>query len=531
MSTKKKLITARWVTYVLALLLTACVYQGGKKESSHHSQYSQLKGWTETLTIPELHQKLTSRELTAVELTQFYLQQIEQKDSELNSIIMINPDALKIAAQLDLEAEQGKFRSELHGIPIVIKDNIETRDMPTTAGSLALKDNFTGRDATLIKGLRDAGAIILAKANLSEWANIRSERSSSGWSAIGGQTHNPHDTSRSTCGSSSGSGAAVAANLAVAAVGTETDGSITCPAAMTGVVGFKPTVGVVSRFGIVPISVTQDTAGAMTKHVIDAAVLLKYMSSEDSQDSATVDLRAAQDLSISTEKLDKSRSIPQYKLGLMHSSATAHEAVAAIEKKLVKQLSAHQVKLVQDLKTEPYPEFWADSYNVLLFELKHTLNEYLAALPTEANQLTLEKLIEFNHQHKDQEMKYFQQEIFEKAEKKGGLESKEYQEALRRVRKETQSTLKSMINDNELDAMIAITRAPAWKIDRINGDHFNGGISSYAAIAGYPHITIPLDDVFGLPIGISVMGLHNHDQKVLEIAASLERFIRDSYSK
>ncbi len=488
----------------------------------------QIERWTQQDTIYQLQQKMQQQQLSAVQLTQFYLDKIATQDAQYNSVIAVNPDALAIAQAMYKELKNGQVRSPLHGIPIILKDNIETQDMPTTAGSLALQNNQTKRDATLSKNLRDAGAIILAKANLSEWANIRSERSSSGWSAVGGQTKNPHDVTRSACGSSSGSGAVIAANFAVAAVGTETNGSITCPASITGVVGVKPTVGLVSRSGIVPISHTQDTAGPMTKNVTDAAILLQYMSSEDDTDSATKDYDFKRNVNYLADKKRSAKALSQLKLGLLQSSATSHEAVAALETALVELLEAQSVPLTKELQHKPYDGFWSDTYTVLLFELKHTLNHYLANLPNPLNQLTLEKLIQFNRDNKEQEMRFFQQEIFEKAQQKDSLKNPDYQQALSKIRNETRSSINQKMDEHQLDALIAITRGPAWKIDKINGDHASGGVSTYSAVSGYPHITIPLGKVFGLPIGLSIMGKANQEQQLFEIAYALEQLLKES---
>lgn len=508
---------------------------GATSDRGSSEEYSQLSEELESLTrratVFELNKAIQEGEITSLQLTQFYLQKIKQEDSQFNSVITVNPDALMIAKQLDREAAQGQYRSPLHGLPILIKDNIETKDMPTTAGSLALQNNVTERDATLVSRLREAGAVILGKTNLSEWANIRSLRSSSGWSAIGGQTRNPHDITRSTCGSSSGSAAAIAANFAVAAIGTETDGSITCPASMTGIVGFKPTVGAVSRFGIVPISHTQDTAGPMAKSVTDAAIITQVLSAFDPKDKATEKVHSKTRQFIPSVVFNSFYYMNNRKIALLHSSATEHEAVAAIENNFVEQLKAkHQVEFKPKFKPAPPPSFWGDSYQVLLFQLKHTLNQYLANLPNEYNQLTLAQLIEFNQAHRESEMRYFQQEIFESAEQKGELDSVEYQSALKSIQEEARDTLNGILENDEVDVAIAITRGPAWKIDLINGDHFNGGVSTFAAIAGYPHITIPLDNVHGLPIGLSIIGKAGDDSKVLQVGIALEEFIQNRYT-
>ncbi|NVK86880.1 MAG: amidase [Gammaproteobacteria bacterium] len=491
---------------------------------SHTTQTaaSELEVITRSQNILELQELMQQEQLSAVALVEFYLAKIEQQDQRYRSIITINPAARQQAKQLDAERRNGKIRSPLHGIPIIVKDNIETIEMPTTAGSLVLKDNVTNRDATLIANLRQAGAIILAKANLSEWANIRSERSSSGWSAVGGQTRNPLALNRSPCGSSSGSAVAVAANFAVAAIGTETNGSITCPASVTGVVGIKPTVGLVSRHRIVPISHTQDTAGPMAKSVIDAALLLQYMSSADQADEQTLD-----DSFDRTQKLAPAPQnlITTMRLGLVQSAATRHEAVATLEHQLSEKLAAKQWLAARDLAHSPYRNFWSDTYTVLLYQLKHDLNRYLSQLPPSHSQLTLEKIIAFNQQYHQQEMPFFQQEIFVKAQQKGPLTENDYQNALTRITQETQTSLDRMLSNQKLDALIAITRGPAWSIDRVNGDNTVGGVSTYSAVAGYPHITIPLGKVHGLPIGLSIMGRKGDERRLIALAYSLEQWL------
>lgn len=476
---------------------------------------------TEKATIPELHQLMREGELSASQLTEFYLHQIEQKNAQLNAVIATNPDALAAAKKLDESYASGEPMGPLHGIPILIKDNIETADMPTTAGSLILKDNHTNRDATLVKKLRDAGAVILGKANLSEWANIRSERSSSGWSAIGGQTRNPHDITRSPCGSSSGSGSAVAANLSVAAIGTETNGSITCPASANGIVGLKPTVGSVSRMGIVPISHTQDTAGPMTKSVIDTAIIMQVIQGTDSQDKAT-QILAGKQLTINLP--DESYQLKGKRVGVLKSRAMSHEGVKKTIDKVKQSLQQQGAILVEDLVTNPYEGFVGDTYQVLLYEFKTDLNQYLAALPNDNNQLTLEKIIEFNRQNKETEMKYFQQEVFEKSQAKGPLSESSYIETLAKVRQATREDgLDKLISENKLDVVISATLGPAWKIDLVNGDNFGGSFSTYSAVSGYPHLTLPMGKVHGLPVGLSITAGPLSEQALIDFAYAFEK--------
>jgi len=484
-------------------------------------EFIEIEKLTKQSSIAELQNKMNSDQITATKLTQFYLQKIDRENSKLNAIISINPKALDEAKRLDKERTAGKLRGSLHGIPIVVKDNIETINMPTTAGSLALKNNHTYRDATLIKNLKQSGAIILAKSNLSEWANFRTERSSSGWSAMGGQTRNPLDLNRSACGSSSGSAAAIAGNLAVAAVGTETDGSVTCPSSATGIVGIKPTVGLVSRFGIVPLAHSQDTAGPMAKSVIDAALLLSAMQGEDKLDPATL----AQSFNFKDvyQTTSKSASLKGLRIGILESRVKPHEGVEKVYQSAIDKLKKAGAITIPDLKVERYKEFSDDSYSVLLYEFKHDINQYLKSLPNKLNTLNLEKLIEFNQANAEQEMPYFQQEIFVKAQEKGLLTDKAYTEALSRLREATREEgLDKLVKENDLDIIISPTLGAAWSIDEINGDQYTGGYSSYSAISGYPYLTIPMGKVHHLPIGLSVIGLSNQEAKIIEIAKAME---------
>jgi len=489
----------------------------------------QLKNLVQQSTIPQLIQAMKEKQLTATELTQFFIQQIDELNPQLNAVVAMNPDAISIAMQLDEALSHGKLRGPLHGIPILVKDNIETETMPTTAGSLALKDNFTHRDAPIIAKLKRAGAIILGKTNLSEWANMRSERSSSGWSAIGGQTRNPHDLNRSTCGSSSGSGAAVAAFLSVAAIGTETNGSITCPSSANGIVGIKPTVGLLSRHGIVPISHTQDTAGPMTRSVIDAAILLSVMQGFDEKDPATNIAKGHLNYDYTPEQ--SSISLKGKRLGVLYAAPLAHEQVESLFNQTKQMLEQEGALLVEGLSTEPYDHFYQDSYDVLLYEFKATLNDYLAQLPNEYKSLTLEKLIQFNQAHATKEMPYFQQEIFEKSQQKATLTDQKYLTALQKVHQATRADgLDKMLKEHNLDAIITVTLTPAWSIDRINGDHFTGSFSTYPAVSGYPHLTLPMGKVHHMPVGLSITGGALSEKELIAIAHRLEQLIGYKYN-
>ena len=430
------------------------------------------------------------------------LERIERWDDELNAVIALDPSAVKQAVARDRERAAGHLRGPLHGVPVLIKDNIETRELPTTAGSLALAGNTTGRDAHVVARLRDQGLVVLGKANLSEWANFRSERSSSGWSGVGGQTRNPHDPTRSPCGSSSGSAAAVAAGYVALAVGTETNGSVICPASVNGIVGIKPTVGLVSRHGIVPIAHSQDTAGPMAANVRDAAYLLDAMAGYDPADPA-----APRDRGVFARRyadaLDP-RGLEGKRIGVVRSLAGFHEGVDEAFERAIADLAAGGAEIVDGLALPEYPEGFGDAaYDVLLYEFKHDLNAYLAGLPGAEAELTLESLIEFNRRHAQAEMKWFRQEVFLKAQETDGLESAAYREALHRVQSFSRAGIDDLLAEHDLDLLISPSNTPAWKIDLVVGDRWLGSSSSFPARAGYPHVTVPMGFVHGLPVGLS----------------------------
>lgn len=474
-------------------------------------------------TVPELQSRLQSGDLTSASLTRHYLDRIAQRNPELNAVIAVDPTAMEQARALDADRAQDDGRGPLHGIPVLLKDNIETRDQPTTAGSLALESNDTGRDAALVAELRAAGAVILGKANLSEWANFRSERSSSGWSAVGGQSRNPHDPTRSPCGSSSGSAAAVAAGMAPLAIGTETNGSVVCPASANGVVGIKPTVGLVSRTHIVPISHSQDTAGPMGRNVADAVLLLEAMMGADDADPATGAVEETRDWRLASHLRDD--GLAGKRIGVVRSEAGFHSEVDELFEEAIADMEDAGAEIVDDLAFERPEGFSQATYNVLLYEFKHDLNAYLAGLPDdELSGLTLGELIAFNEEHADEEMPWFGQEIFEKAQAKGSLDDEAYREALSLSQQATREDgIDRLIAEHDLDALIAPTGAPAWKIDRINGDHFIGGSSTYPAVAGYPNITLPMGAVHGMPVGLSIFGTRLSEPVLIEIAAGFER--------
>ncbi|MBX2820573.1 MAG: amidase [Rhodothermaceae bacterium] len=474
-----------------------------------------------TSTILELQDAMESGELSAEQLTQFYLDQITAKNDRLRAVIATNPQALETARSLDAERASGEVRGPLHGIPILLKDNIETMEQPTTAGSLALLDNMTNRDAFVAAQLREAGAVFLGKANLSEWANFRSERSSSGWSGVGGQTRNPHNTNKSPCGSSSGSGSAVAGLMAVAALGSETNGSVVCPSAINGVVGIKPTIGLVSRHGIVPISHSQDTAGPMARNVTDAAILLEAMIGYDEADAVTA-AAEAQGTPDFTSTLNAG-ALEGKRVGVIRSSTGYHEGVDALFEKTVEALSNAGVTVVDSLRQDRYSGMGGDTYNILLYEFKADLNAYFAGLPNQLDTLTLETLIQFNKDNEAREMPYFKQEIFEKSNAKGPLTDSEYLDALEKAQEATRNGIDNLLQEHDLDALIAPSYSAAWSIDLVNGDHFLGGFSTFAAVAGYSHITVPMGKLHGLPVGLSFVSTAFDEAGLIELAFAYEQ--------
>jgi len=435
------------------------------------------------------------------------LQRIEQQDRHYRAVLHLNPNAESLAAERDsVPVEQ---RGSLHGIPVLVKDNIETADMPTTAGAHALADVRTGRDAGVVRRLREAGAIILGKTNLSEWANFRSERASSGWSGLGGQTRNAADRSRSPCGSSSGSAVAVALGYVPLAVGTETNGSVICPAAINGVVGFKPTVGALPADGIIPIAHTQDTAGPMTLSVADAALAHAVLAGLDPEPVVAA-VRAG--------------NAGGLRIGILRGASGYHEGVDALFDIAIAELRRAGATLVDDLAFGRYEGFGADSYAVLLHEFKHDLNAWFAALPEPGRVTSLEELIAFNIAHAEEALPYFGQEIFIKAQATEGLDSDIYRDALTRIRRATREDgIDGLLAEHDLDFLIAPSTGPAWSIDLVNGDHYLGGFSTYPAVAGYPHLTVPMGTVHGLPIGLSITSRRDADVPVLALGHAFEQ--------
>ena len=477
------------------------------------------------ITISELQNSMKIGKLSAEKITEKYLDRIKDLDKKINSIIEINPDAIQIAKQLDQERKAGKIRSAIHGIPVVIKDNIDTADkMLTTAGSLALADNYARLDAFLVKKLREAGAIILGKTNLSEWANFRSTKSSSGWSGRGDQTRNPYILDRNPCGSSSGTGSAISANLATVGIGTETDGSIVCPANNCGLVGIKPTVGLISRSGIIPISHTQDTAGPMARTVTDAVILLNALIGTDTADSATRLTRQNGSLKDYTQFLKT--NIKGKKIGIAKQYFGKNDKSDQIIETAYKELEKNGAKLV-DVKFPNFNKFGDAEFEVLLYEFKAGLNKYLSNATTKHKKLI--ELIEFNEKNAEREMPHFKQEIFLMAEAKGGLNERKYILALQKCQLLSKTKgIDFVVEQNKLDAILAPTGGPAWMTDLVNGDcgsHYIGS-SSEAAVSGYPAITVPVGFIGGLPFGVSFFGKAFSESTLINIAFAFEQITK-----
>lgn len=479
----------------------------------------------EEATIADLQGRMTQGTLTAHRLTQAYLARIDALDRRgpaLRAVIETNPDALKIAQDLDAERKAKGPRGPLHGIPILLKDNVDTADgMNTTAGSLALEGSRPATDAFLAARLRQAGAILLGKANMSEWANFRSSRSSSGWSARGGQCRNPYALDRNPCGSSSGSGVAVSANLCAAAVGTETDGSIVCPSTTTGIVGIKPTVGGVSRAGIIPISHSQDTAGPMARTVADAAALLAAMAGADPRDPATAAMAGKVP---DVPKLLDPDGLRGARIGVARNLAGFHERVDRVFEDALAEMKRRGAIVVDPVEIPHTKELEEPEFEVLLYEFKADLNAYLAERKPGAQAKTLSDLIAFNEAHREREMPFFGQELFLKAQEKEDLTTPAYLEALAKCRRlSREEGIDAAMVEHSLDALVAPTGGPAWTTDLVNGDHFTGGNSSPAAVAGYPNITVPAGHVAGLPVGISFLGRAWSEPTLIRLAYAFEQ--------
>jgi len=475
-------------------------------------------------TIVDLQIAMAAGELTSRSLTETYLARIETVDPTLRSVLETNPDALAIADAMDAERRSGSVRGSLHGIPVLVKDNVDTSDrMQTTAGSFALGDVRPARDAFAVGRLRDAGAVILGKANLSEWANFRSTRSSSGWSARGGQCRNPYDLDRSPCGSSSGSGVAVSANLCAVAVGTETDGSIVCPSSVNGIVGIKPTVGLVSRSGLVPVSHSQDTPGPMARTVGDAAALLTALAGVDERDAATADARVEPEYAAFLDP----HGLRGARIGVARRLAGFNDRVDRLFEDALAAIRDLGAELLDPADIPHTDELEDPELEVFLYEFKADLEAYLGSLGPSQPHRTLADLIAFNAEQADVEMPFFGQELFEKAAEKGPLTEPAYLDALAICRRLSRDEgIDAVMDEHRLDALVAPSNAPAWRIDYANGDHDVGGNSTPAAVAGYPNVTVPMGFAFDLPIGISFMGRAWSEGILIRLASAFEHATR-----
>jgi amidase len=473
-------------------------------------------------TILELSDKMRSGELTCYRIVSNYLDLIRVYDPPLRSVIEINPEAFEIAKNLDAERAAGKTRGPLHGIPILLKENIDTADqMQTTSGSLALEGNIALRDAFLVEQLRKAGALILGKTNLSEWANFRSTKSSSGWSSRGGQCRNPYALDRSPCGSSSGSGVAVASNFCAAAIGTETDGSIVCPSQTNGIVGIKPTLGLVSRSGIIPIAHSQDTAGPMARTVSDAAILLGCLTGLDERDAAT-------GASVGRVETDYTRFLDKdglkgARIGISRNFVGKDKRVEKIFEHAIAVIKNLGAEIVDPANVDNESKYSKTELEVLLYEFKADLNAYLTEHPS-APRRSMAEITAHNEQNKTRIMPFFGQERMEQAQKKGNLTTKKYLAALEKNQRLSREGIDLLMAKHHLDALIAPTGCPAWMIDLINGDQYpGGGFSTAAAVAGYPHITVPMGYIYGLPVGLSLFGAAWTEGKLIQYAYAFEQ--------
>ncbi|RTY82087.1 amidase [Flavobacterium sp. LS1P28] len=506
------------------LLITGCTSGTKKNEDSVSVEDFNAVFELDEETISSVREKLTSGKYTSEQLVQLYLKRIEAIDTngpQLHSVIEVNPDALAIAVALDKELKAGKSRGPLHGIPVLIKDNIDTADkMLTTAGSLAMAGNSASKDAFVVKKLREAGAVIIGKTNLSEWANFRSTQSCSGWSSRGGQTKNPYILDHNPCGSSAGSGAAVSANLCVVAVGTETDGSIVCPASVNGVVGIKPTVGLVSRSGIIPISKTQDTAGPMARTVTDAAILLGVIAAVDQDDTVTLESKGKAQKDYTTF-LDKN-ALKGKRIGIEKKPQGNNKYINALLDAAVNLLKKQGAIIIEIDYLEKINALGQAEFEVLQYEFKDGLNTYLAT--ANAKVKSLKDVIDFNTANEDKAMPYFKQETLESSNAKKGLEDKKYLEALTVSFEGSKSVLNTVFKENKLDAICGITMGPACSIDMIYGDRWGGySLTSPAAASGYPHITVPCGLAYDLPVGLSFFGMQYTEGKLIGLGYAYEQ--------
>ena len=480
----------------------------------------------EEITITELQDGMKSGRFTARSLVEKYTKRIEDIDRRgpaVNAIIEMNPDALSIAQEIDRERKAKGPRGPLHGIPVLIKDNIDTDDrMMTTAGSLALVGSKPAKDSFVAQKLRAAGAVILGKTNLSEWANIRSSHSTSGWSGRGGLTRNPYALNRNPCGSSSGTGAGISANMAAAGIGTETDGSIVCPSSSNGLAGIKPTVGLVSRSGIIPISHSQDGAGPMCRTVRDAAIVLGALTGVDPEDGATA--ASAGKSQANYEQYCDANGLQGARIGVVRKYFGFNDAVDRLMEQAIAVMKKQGAIVIDPVEITTLGKFDDSELTVFLYELKADLNAYLARLGASAPVKTLEDIIAFNEHNRAKEMPYFGQDLFIKSQAKGPLTEKEYTDALAKNHQLARSEgIDAVMDKHKLDALIGPTGGPAWITDLIAGDHFGGGSSNAAAVAGYPNINVIAGNIFGLPVGISFFGRAWSEPTLIKLAYSFEQ--------
>lgn len=508
-------MTSKLLTSLIAILFLfgAC--------SQNQDLYDLLN--LEEITIDELREGYQNGDFTIQQVTNAYLNRIDSVDKngvKLNSMRAVNPNALEIAAELDRELQEGNTRGPLHGIPIVIKDNIDTFDMPTTAGSRFLEGSIPPNDAFIAQKLREQGAIILGKTNLSEWANFHSSFGSSGWSGLGGQVNNPYDLTRNPCGSSSGSGAAVSANLASIAIGTETNGSIVCPSNANGVVGFKPTVGLWSRSGIIPISYTTDSAGPMTRTVRDAAILLGALAGVDKNDELT--LAAEENIHSDYTQFLNENGLQGKRIGLLTQTLGGHFRVDTLVHQTVRKLEELGAEVIEIDRISEV-NIGGDAFRVLLYEFKDGLNKYFASLGDDAPVKSVEELAEMTR-NSPQETAMFDRDLIFQAAEAGDLDTDEYRESLERMlRYSREEGIDKVMNEHNLDAIMAPTGSPAWKSDHTMGDNFRVGSSSPSARSGYPIITVPMGELDGLPVGISFYSKAWSEPALLEIAYAFEQ--------
>ncbi len=512
---------------VLLVPATAGAREPQEAKAAIHSRGSFAQDRDELFEQPvsALAERMQNGSLTSRALTQRYLARIESLDRggpRVRSVIEVNPDALTIADERDAERKAGKVRGPLHGIPILIKDNIDTADrMRTTAGSLALAENTPARDAFIVQRLRESGAVLLGKTNLSEWANFRSTRSSSGWSARGGQTLNPYVLDRNPCGSSSGTGTAITSDLATVGIGTETDGSIICPAAINGLVGIKPTVGLWSRSGIIPISASQDTAGPMARTVADAAALLGALIGNDPRDAATA-RSAGKSFADYTGALSE-RALRGARIGVARSTAGFNPDVDKAFNDALAAMKSVGAVIVDPANIAGGPKLGDPEFDVLLYEFKEGLNAYLASLGPSVKVRSLKELIEFNERERAREMPWFGQEILIRAQEKTPTKAAYLKARATCLRVARTEGIDATIAKHKQDAIVLPSNQPAWTTDHLNGDHFTGGNSTFAAVAGYPSVTVPMGMVHELPVGMSLIGPAWSERRLLSLAYAFEQ--------